>query len=320
MTGESFQEQLNKLGSGFKVETKQSKANARIVRAVIELDKLRERAISSNSGQIRRTFSKSSDAESVINPVIVSEQESKSHGLVDVLKTAAKKGIKTLLPKGKSNNGNLKTHSQFEEEYRDIYPILKTHSEELYDLVNRKLKRYEDELAFPAQIRIKKFDSVIEKIKHLNASENISKTSRKNHNNELRIDKVADIQDLIGIRIVTIFEKDISKIEALIKNSFKTKRSYTPDYMGKVFGYPSRHIVVNRLVRKGPSVKRETKILVEIQVMTLAQFTYAKVSRALTYKNNVVTNDMTNRSLLRASVLLESVDIELGSNFIDDKK
>lgn len=213
------------------------------------------------------------------------------------------KCVNRLLAKIMKNNKvsqhytNRKFKIKLHREYHQIAPIVESRSKEVFQVLSAKLKHQDKILAFPLQYRIKTWDSILEKLSRM----------------KLNISSVTEMQDLVGFRIVTVFESDIHKISNIIDRNFNVVRKYVPNKQksGANF-YRSLHIVIDRgkydIVEA--LFKSEIKILSEIQVMSLAQFTFAKASHLLHYKKNTPLAEDSMRTLQRTSALLETVDLE----------
>jgi len=183
------------------------------------------------------------------------------------------------------------------KEYRLLTPVIESRAKELFHTINVKLKHEEKCLAFPVQHRIKTWDSINEKIGRV----------------KFPMKSVTEMQDLIGFRVVTVFERDIYKIIKIVEKNYNVVRKYLPKkHKGENNYYTSLHIVIDSH-KHGfliPRSNAEKKILTEIQIMTLAQYTFAKASHLLHYKKNAPITENSIRALQRTSALLETVDLE----------
>ncbi|MBL1222562.1 RelA/SpoT domain-containing protein [Chryseobacterium sp. L7] len=155
-------------------------------------------------------------------------------------------------------------------------------------------------LGFPVQSRIKNIDSIVE----------------KHESQRYRIKQsLLELQDLIGIRIVLLFRRDIEVVSQLIKNNFNVRSNYDPaDKLNyDQFGYSSKHYIVNipDSWTNVPTNKNLNSYTVEIQIRTLSQHNWAETSNVLQYKNESNVPPEILRSIGRVSALLEIVDLEL---------
>lgn len=282
---EKFEEVLFDLDSGFQKEISQKSASKKIVRAISILEKKRAK-----------------------NALPFMIESSVSHNEKQPFYQRFKSELKALYLKRQVRSISPLTKRQirktYQKKYSEVFPIINEHSKELSWLLEVKLRHLEDKMAFPPQFRHKEWRSVVDKIELM----------------ESRINCVTDIQDLLGFRIVSVFEKDIYNIARVIERNFKVVRAYKPDYMKSIANDSSQHIVIKTYAKDCAKPKHEKpiKFLVEIQIMTLAQFTFAKASHSLLYKKNARAKKSITRSLQRTSALLESVELELSSNFNKD--
>lgn len=190
---------------------------------------------------------------------------------------------------------------KFYSEYCELFTVLEPLSFELHSLLSKKLKHIEEKLAFQPQFRSKDWTSVLGKVTKINPN----------------IDSLREMQDLIGLRVVSLFEKDLLLVEKIIDKNFKVMRRYKPNYLTSNGDGLSKHLIIKVPTpeKYGDISKKIPFILAEIQIMTLAQFTFARVSHSLLYKNESARSQKIKSSLIRVSALLESIDIELSRNF-----
>lgn len=280
---EKFEEVLFDLDTGFKEEISQKSASTKIIHAISILEKKR-----------------------ASNALLLKFACSTSHNENKPLYQRFKSKLKSFFSKNRETPPLTKRQIRkaYQQKYNEILPIIREHSKDLSWLLEAKLRHLEDKMAFPPQFRHKEWSSVVDKIELMN----------------LRINCVTDIQDLLGFRVVAVFEKDIFNITRVIERNFKVVRKYKPNYMKTIANDSSQHIVIKTYAKDCTKQKHEEPIrfLVEIQVMTLAQFTFAKASHFLLYKKNTRAKKSIIRSLQRTSALLESVELELSSNFNKD--
>ena len=188
----------------------------------------------------------------------------------------------------------------FKSEFEGIESALEAESKICHELVSKKLNHLHACLAFPPQCRNKSWSSIVDKISRI----------------RYKVESLPDLQDLIGLRVVTIFDKDIEVIEKIIERNFVVLRKYSPKYIDGVGGVSPLHMVVKRK-NSGFFFKNEAgsfSFLAEVQIMTLAQFSFARVSHSLLYKKDLRSKRNAENSLKRISALLESVDVELSRN------
>ncbi|UQB69508.1 GTP pyrophosphokinase family protein [Epilithonimonas zeae] len=185
-----------------------------------------------------------------------------------------------------------------EKEYKLLVPIYSDLCIELETELNEIIKSAKIEIAIPIHFRIKTFDSIYEKVS--SGRFNIKKS-------------VTELQDISGLRIVTLFKRDTDKIIELINKNYVVIKIYnTSEKLKEMeFGYSSTHIVCklkddyinllhNNLLSKN----------FEIQLRTLSQHNWAEASNFFQYKKENDIPKQLKRSINRISALLEIVDLE----------
>ncbi len=273
---ECFQAKLHSLDSGFKTEPNPELASKKLISALERLE----------SG--RGYFNPSKFGHSL--------QLASSHGVsfgvgqYDRLYKVFDWNILLKIQKVEEKNKQITgkdVERKFTKEYNEIAPILDNLKSRTSDLVSKKLKFINNDLAFEPQVRIKSWESTVDKLVRLNS----------------RFEQLTELQDLVGIRIVTTLEKDLLVVEKVIGKSFAVIKMYRPDYISNK-NSNAKHIIV-----KLKNKDSKDKVIAEVQIMTLSQFLYTKVSHKLHYKN--VTKKKKKVGLNRLSALLDVVDSEV---------
>jgi len=92
-----------------------------------------------------------------------------------------------------------------------------------------------------------------------------------------------EMQDIAGLRMMCQFVDDIKKVVELLRNRNDFDIVEERDYISheKISGYRSYHVVILYPVQ---TIKGEKKILVEIQIRTLAMNFWATIEHSLNYK------------------------------------
>jgi ppGpp synthetase/RelA/SpoT-type nucleotidyltranferase len=189
--------------------------------------------------------------------------------------------------------------SYLEREYRELFPVATQAANELYQKISFRLDFSEIVLAFPIESRVKTWASIEDKLRRL----------------KLRIQSLRELNDLVGLRLVTLFRKDALKICKVVEGNFEiikgenTAERLKPDQ----FGYVSFHYVIRlagKTLQPDESVERPD-LRAEVQVRTLAQHVWATASHELQYKTKESVPVPLRRSIHRVSALLEVVDDEL---------
>ncbi|BEH11034.1 MULTISPECIES: GTP pyrophosphokinase [Geobacter] len=192
-----------------------------------------------------------------------------------------------------------------QKEYRAIEGLAKRYASSLCEQIEHVLKENQIPLGVRIEQRIKAWESIADKIE------------RKN----VELKKVSDMNDLIGIRLMLLFRRDVEKTCDLICNTFKLlEREDTIERLHEdQFGYQSFHLVI--ALPEGwlqiPSLKEFATLKAEIQIRTLAQHIWAAASHHLQYKRETSVPAPVRRSIHRVSALLETVDLEFERVLLD---
>lgn len=150
----------------------------------------------------------------------------------------------------------------------------------------------------------------------------IEKIKRKKYRNPLE-----DMEDICGIRIICYFQKDIQKIERLIKKEFHVleRLSKTNKISPTEFGYRSNHLIVRIKDdwEKIPNTKPLINLKCEIQTRTILMHAWAEIEHKLAYKRRQHIPKHFRRKFSRLSAKLEEADEqfqELANGIISYKK
>lgn len=153
-------------------------------------------------------------------------------------------------------------------------------------------------LAIPIEGRVKSWDSIQTKFR------------RKYHD----VNSVLELPDLIGLRLVFLYLRDVNTAADCISNTFSiVEEEDAAERLGdSQFGYQSYHAVVRIPDEwaKLPTLSGCDKFKIEIQMRTLAQHAWAAASHNLQYKREGSVPEEVKRSINRVSALLETVDLE----------
>jgi len=188
--------------------------------------------------------------------------------------------------------------SALQHDYEQIRPKAERLRVALMSEITHLLDANDVTLGVPMESRTKSWSSLEEKLVRKNTT----------------LVRVSELDDLVGIRIILLFRKDVDAIQALIEKSLKVLSS--EDVASRLnetqFGYQSKHLVVTTPDSwlKLPSYSNLGGIKVEIQIRTLAQHIWAAASHKLQYKHEASVPAPLRRSIHRASALLETIDIE----------
>lgn len=153
-------------------------------------------------------------------------------------------------------------------------------------------------LGVPIESRVKTWDSIEERL------------TRK----PLELKNITDLDDLVGLRIILLFRRDLNTVLAKLRSTFDVVSSEdkASTLANEQFGYQSHHYVVRipREWAKIPSLVGLDEFKAELQVRTLAQHIWAAASHKLQYKQQESVPPPLMRSIYRVSALHEIVDFE----------
>lgn len=151
-------------------------------------------------------------------------------------------------------------------------------------------------LAVPIEKRTKTIKSVLEKIERYNYT------------------KLDQINDMVGIRVIVLFKKDIEKVCDLIEENFQViRKEDTAERLDdNQFGYGSIHyeLKLNEEWCSVPSFSQFRNLSFELQIRTTSQHIWAASSHVLQYKRENDVPIKVKRSINRVAALLELVDLE----------
>ncbi|HEU0053132.1 MAG TPA: RelA/SpoT domain-containing protein [Longimicrobium sp.] len=185
-----------------------------------------------------------------------------------------------------------------EAEYRIVAPLAQRFAAELTHQLDRLILDRSISLSIPIQSRVKKWESIVEKI------------DRKS----LPLKSVRDLPDLVGVRLILQFRRDISAIsEMLIQHFSVVERDDAQERLkDDQFGYSSIHFSVELpdVWLAVPTLSEMRGLRAEVQVRTTAQHIWAAASHTLQYKQEDSVPPPVRRSIYRVSALLETIDLE----------
>lgn len=184
------------------------------------------------------------------------------------------------------------------ESYKAIAPQAQRLKQALLDQLDYLLTKHGVSLGVPIESRVKEWGSIAEKI------------TRKS----LDIESVESLDDLIGVRVILLFSKDLTVVSEILRSNLIVLRvEDKSSQLGEAqFGYQSQHFItqIKPEWQKVPTWADLGGLRIEIQVRTLAQHIWAAVSHKLQYKQESGVPPPLRRAINRASALLETVDIE----------
>jgi GTP pyrophosphokinase len=184
------------------------------------------------------------------------------------------------------------------QEYDEIVPLASRFAIELCEQLEEILRNHRISLAFPIQSRIKAWPSINEKLQR----------------HSLYPDRISDIADLVGVRLILQFQRDIETTCSLLKEHFHLfeQQDAASRLAADQFGYSSIHYVIT--FPEGwfelPTLSPLRGLRAEVQVRTTAQHIWAAASHELQYKHENSVPLPIRRAIYRVSALLETVDLE----------
>ena len=195
---------------------------------------------------------------------------------------------------------------RLQQEYRDVEPVATAMATLMVRELQAVLRAADISLAVPIEYRVKTWNSIEQKF--LRAGSNLAAFRRFSGAT------LSELTDLIGIRVIVLFARDIELVSAAITQTFEVLeaddkgRRYGVDQ----FGYKSIHydVAVPKEWAVVPSIGAFDRFGAEVQVRTLAQHMWAAASHELQYKVEESVPDEVRRSIHRIASLLEMVDAE----------
>lgn len=186
-----------------------------------------------------------------------------------------------------------------EDDYKQSLPACQDFCDRMRTALGLLLRSEDITPGAPLESRIKAWPSICDKIERARSP----------------IETLADIKDLIGVRIILLYRPDIERTLELLRSEFvieaEEKKGMDEDADG--FGYQSVHAIV----RLGPDTNGlavdncGTPLRAEVQIRTLAQHIWAAASHDLQYKKERGVPKPLRRTIQRVSALLETIDLEL---------
>jgi putative GTP pyrophosphokinase len=183
-------------------------------------------------------------------------------------------------------------------QYQDHVSRANRLREAVVEQVSTLLEKGTVTLGVPIESRVKDWNSIEEKL------------IRKS----LGLSKITDLDDLVGVRVILLFRRDLLPIEELLGKTFDilSKEDTSSRLADAQFGYQSHHFIVAIPASwaKIPTFSDLQGLRTEIQVRTLSQHIWAAASHKLQYKHEDSVPPPLRRTIYRVSALLETVDLE----------
>jgi putative GTP pyrophosphokinase len=132
-------------------------------------------------------------------------------------------------------------------------------------------------------------------------------------------DPLTEITDIVGLRVITYYVEDVTRVGELIRSEFQIDDANSIDKATVLdpdrFGYTSVHYVVSLSAarQKLGEWRPYAKIRAEVQVRTALQHAWAAVNHKLDYKSATEAPPELRRQLFRLSALFELADEQFSS-------
>ena len=192
-------------------------------------------------------------------------------------------------------------------DFEAVYPLALKFADELDQQLTKLLGDQKIYAAVPVQKRVKTWSSLEEKL------------SRKS----LNLGSVRDLHDLVGLRIILLFRKDVTDVCTLLNENLKVIEQYdTAERLQEnQFGYASTHMILTLpdAWLQVPTFAPLQGLVAEVQIRTAAQHAWAAASHVLQYKAEASVPPSVRRSINRVSALLETVDLEF-ERVLDERR
>ncbi len=125
--------------------------------------------------------------------------------------------------------------------------------------------------------------------------------------------RLDDLNDLLGLRVICYFGDDVDRVGQLVEESFEINREKTSDKRALIkadtFGYLSLHYICS-LPDNGEYPKEICGKKFEIQIRTILQHAWAAINHDLGYKSEFGVPREVTREFARLAGLLEIADDE----------
>jgi putative GTP pyrophosphokinase len=123
---------------------------------------------------------------------------------------------------------------RLQQEYRDIHPVATHLAETLVNELRHLIRREGVSIAVPIEQRVKTWDSIEQKF---------ARADRDGRHIRFSGASLSDLSDLIGVRIIVLFQRDLAQVLKLLESAFRVIDTEDKGANRAVdqFGYSSVH-------------------------------------------------------------------------------
>ena len=177
---------------------------------------------------------------------------------------------------------------QILQEYRDNLPEFEKQAREIHQILQKTFERI-GLIVAGLEYRVKKEDSLAGKLELKGA----------------KYKSLADITDIVGLRVITYYSEDVDKVASAVDRLFIIDWENSVDKRKLLeidtFGYMSLHYICS---------KKGFPFRFEIQMRTILQHAWANMNHDTGYKSGVDIPKHYMRSMNRLAGMLELIDDE----------
>lgn len=190
--------------------------------------------------------------------------------------------------------------NKIEQEHKLLEPVAYSIHDKLREVLQKLIDENEIHLAVPFRTRVKELWAILDKA--------------KNRRFQLR-ETILELPDIIGVRVMPLFVREINKVADLIRENFEVVDTYFPQ--DKVSGNACTQSCLQMVFKlpqewfSTPQMKKFKHMRVELQIRTIPQHNRSQVLSLLQYKQEPNIPRELKSSINRISALLELVDIEI---------
>ncbi len=186
------------------------------------------------------------------------------------------------------------------------------------------LKQYDAERARLAQFR-RKAEQLVKELLAAKGHRVHSVSSRVKDRSSLerkvqsagrRYVTLADVTDIVGVRIITLFDDQVDEVAEVVEREFQIDGQKSDDRRKVIdpdrFGYLSVHYVARLSPQRGnlPEYVQYADCVAEIQVRSIVQHVWAEIHHDLGYKSREGIPRDFERGFARVASILEVADAE----------